>query len=576
MDSGSASDPDRPTPEDLRAWARHLGGGPHGLDGGGPDRREDGGAPVPVVPADLGALLDGLVVGDLPTAFARTAARVPDEPALAVDGPWVTHGELAHRAARTHAVLAARGVAPGERVLLCGTSSIELVTGYLGLLRAGAVVVLANPAYTAGELRHLVDDSGARLALADPEPGERLAGLVDVIRVDALPPVPAGTPEPPAAAPGPDAPALLAYTSGTTGAPKGVPLTHANLLSSIRAAMLAWRWSPSDVLVHALPLSHQHGLGGVHATLLAGSRAVVLSRFTPDGLAAAAERHRASVLFAVPAMYERLCADRANLVRVGRSLRLPVCGSAPLGADLAARVSEVLGSAPLERYGSTEAGLDVSLPVDGPGGPGTVGLPLPGVRLRLSDAGEVLLRGPQVFDGYWNDPEATAEAFVDGWFRTGDLGRREPDTGYLRLTGRLKELIISGGMNVSPREVELALEDHVEVAEVAVAGVASTRWGEEVTAWVVPAPGARPDEEELLAHAAHRLAAYKRPKRVYVVEELPRNGMGKVQRGRLRPPDPAVDDPVRPAAGADTTELDRARERLRRADPGPGPGGGSR
>jgi malonyl-CoA/methylmalonyl-CoA synthetase len=469
-------------------------------------------------------------------------------------------------------------------VVLCGSTSSALVIGYLGLLRAGAVVVLANPAYTRAELAHLVADSGAGHALADPEPAGLLDDLVGhVVRLDDAASAAHGpTPEP--VTPGSDAVALLAYTSGTTGAPKGVPLTHANLLSSIRGAMLAWRWSAADVLVHALPLSHQHGLGGVHATLLAGSRAVVLSRFSPDALAEAAERHRATVLFAVPAMYERLTADQVACQRVRRTLRLAVCGSAPLTPALAGRVTEALGRAPLERYGSTEAGLDVSLPLAGPGGPGTVGLPLPGVRLRLvpvaegsDDApngapgdgadraaddgshsaeraaddgshsaeraaddgshGEVVVRGPQVFAGYWHNPEATAEAFRDGWFRTGDLGRLEPDTGYLRLTGRLKELIISGGMNVSPREVELALDDHPEVAEVAVAGVPSRRWGEEVTAWVVPAAGAHPDERELLEHAAGRLAPYKRPKRVYLVDELPRNTMGKVQRARLRPPD---------------------------------------
>lgn len=525
-DTNPAVGTDRPAPADLRAWARHLQDSAEGA------RLEDD-------PAAVDALLARLVAGDLPTAFAATAARAPDEPALGIDGPWLTHGELQRRAARVHKRVAELGVRPGDRVVLCGATSTALVSGYLGLLRAGAVVVLANPAYTRSELAHLVADSGASHALADPEPAALLDRLVrHVVRLDDAPAGgDGGTPEP--VAPGSDAVALLAYTSGTTGIPKGVPLTHANLLASIRAAMLAWRWRSSDVLVHALPLSHQHGLGGVHATLLAGSRAFVLPRFSPEGLADAAERHDATVLFAVPAMYERLTADRVACQRLRRTLRLAVCGSAPLTPALAGRVTEALGRAPLERYGSTEAGLDVSLPLAGPGAPGTVGLPLPGVRMRLSPPGdgEVLLRGPQVFAGYWNNPEATAEAFQDGWFRTGDLGRIEPDTGYLRLTGRLKELIISGGMNVSPREVELALDDHPEVAEVAVAGVPSQRWGEEVTAWVVPAAGASPSEQALLAHAARRLAPYKRPKRVYLVDELPRNSMGKVQRAQLRPPD---------------------------------------
>jgi len=524
------------TPQDLAAWARHL-------------RAER--------PAD--ALVAELTSTDLPTAFARTAADSPDSLALSVDGPWRTHGELARLAARVHAVLVARGVVAGDRVLLCGATSDALVVAYLGLLRAGAVVVLADPGDTRSELEHLVTDSGARLAMADAEPAARLEDLVDVLVLGATLPD-AEEPEP--VVPGSDAVAMIAYTSGTTGAPKGVPLTHANLLSSIRAAMLAWSWSPSDVLVHALPLSHQHGLGGVHATLLAGSRVVVRPRFDPDDLADTAERHRASVLFAVPAMYERLVSSPAAR-RLGASLRLAVCGSAPSTPDLAARVAATLGRAPLERYGSTEAGLDVSLPLDGPGAPGMVGLPLPGVQMRLTSptGGEVLLRGPQVFTGYWNNPSATAEAFDEqGWFRTGDLGVLDPGTGYLRLTGRLKELIITGGMNVAPREVELALDDHPAVAEVAVAGLASGQWGEQVTAWVVATPGRTPTEDELLAHAGERLAPHKRPKRVYVVDELPRNRMGKVQRHELRPP-------TGPAAEVDTTDLDRALDRLRRADP---------
>lgn len=547
----------RPSPEDVAAWARHMDAsalagaeadeawadhfgwhaGLHPLPVSdrvpGPDEWDDGAASV------LADLPRWLAAGDMPSAFAATATRAPDAPALLLDGGWLTHGELQRRAARVHASLTGLGVAEGDRVVLCGGTSSGLVAGYLGLLRAGAIVVLANPAYTTAELAHLVHDSGARHALADPEPAERLAELVDDVLALATPWEPAA-PDPAPATPGPDAVAMIAYTSGTTGAPKGVPLTHANLLSSIRAAMLAWAWRTDDVLVHALPLSHQHGLGGVHATLLAGSRAVVLSRFEPAALAAAAEEHRATVLFAVPAMYQRICADPAASVGLRGALRLAVCGSAPLPPELGDRVVEALGRAPLERYGSTEAGLDVSLPLHGPGGVGTVGLPLPGVSMRLGARDEVLLRGPQVFGGYWNNPEATADAFDEhGWFRTGDQGERDPDTGYLRLTGRLKELIITGGMNVAPREVELALEDHPAVAEVAVAGVASPRWGEEVTAWVVPAPGVAPTQRELLGHAERRLARYKLPKRVYLVEALPRTGMGKVRRADLRPPEPS-------------------------------------
>jgi malonyl-CoA/methylmalonyl-CoA synthetase len=368
---------------------------------------------------------------------------------------------------------------------------------------------------------------------------ERAAGLVDVV-LDAEAGPAAGldvAPLDPAVA---RAAGLLAYTSGTTGRPKAVPLGHANVLSSIRAVMRAWRWSRDDVLVHALPLFHQHGLGGLIASLLAGGRAVLFSRFDPAVVCDAIAAERATVFLGVPAMYERLVGWDGFAAAALDSLRLVVSGSAPLSPALARRVEAVVGQVPLERYGTTESGLDVSNLDDGPRRPGTVGIPLPGIELRVVDGGgdavaegedgEIVVRGPQVFAGYRGDPSATAAAFFDGgWFRTGDIGRVDPADGWLSITGRAKDLIISGGMNVYPREVELALEEFDAVARAAVVGVPSERWGEAVMAAVVPAPGARLDEEELLAFASERLAPYKRPKRVVAVDELPVNHMGKVQ-----------------------------------------------
>jgi malonyl-CoA/methylmalonyl-CoA synthetase len=352
-----------------------------------------------------------------------------------------------------------------------------------------------------------------------------------------------GGPLAPGGASGDDA-VLLAYTSGTTGRPKGVPLSHANLLSSIRAAMRAWRWDENDVLVHALPFTHQHGLGGVHATLLAGSRAVVHGKFDPGGLCAAIESEKATVLFAVPAIYEKLLAWEGVESADFSSLRLAVSGSAALSPALAREVSSVLGGEVLERYGSTESGLSVSNPYEGPRKFGSVGLPLPGTELAIvddagrglspGDAGEIVLRGPQVFSGYWHLPDATGDSFYPGgWFRTGDIGRVDPDDGYLTITGRSKEMIISGGLNVYPREVELALEEHAAVDKAAVVGVPSDWWGEEVVAFIVPAEGREVNHEELTAHVRQRLSAYKCPKRFFAVEQLPRNEMGKVLRDEL-------------------------------------------
>jgi malonyl-CoA/methylmalonyl-CoA synthetase len=253
---------------------------------------------------------------------------------------------------------------------------------------------------------------------------------------------------------------------------------------------------------------------------------------------------RATVLFAVPAVYERLLAWGAGAPADFASLRLATSGSAPLSPALWERASALIGAEPLERYGTTESGLDVSNPYDGPRLPGSVGTPLPGIEVAITDTegarlasgadGEVLVRGPQVFGGYWQNERATVDAFRGGgWFRTGDIGRVDPDNGYLSITGRIKELIITGGLNVYPREVELALEQHPAVERAAVVGLPSDRWGEEVVAYVVGAAGRALDADEIRAHARALLAPYKCPKTVREAEELPVNTLGKVLRSEL-------------------------------------------
>jgi malonyl-CoA/methylmalonyl-CoA synthetase len=426
---------------------------------------------------------------------------------------------------------------------------LAFVVAYLGVLRAGSTALLANPAYTESELELLAADSGAVLGLAAGPGLDRLAAvstrqsrlravrsLDELVARDGeltsargLEPVPRqhGTP------------AILAYTSGTTGQPKAVPLSDANLLASIRGVMLAWRWVPEDVLVHALPLFHQHGLGGLHAALLSGSKTVVRARFDPADLCGTIAAEQASVLFAVPSIYQRLVEWEGIEYADLTGLRLLVSGSAPLSPALAGRVASLVGQAPLERYGLTESGLDVSNLYGEDRRVGLVGLPLPGVELEIAtdqgevmpagQDGEIVLRGPQVFDGYRGGSSAAALAFhPGGWFRTGDVGRIDPTDGYLQITGRLRELIISGGMNVYPREVELVLDEHPHVSRVAVVGVPSDRWGEEVVAAVVAAGPGSPSDRELLEFARRRLAPFKCPKRILIVEELPVNSLGKV------------------------------------------------
>jgi malonyl-CoA/methylmalonyl-CoA synthetase len=469
--------------------------------------------------------------GSLPGRWRRRWSERPAWPQLRdVDGTWITSEELEARTRAYAGSLLQAGLAPGDRWLLCGSTSAALVIAYIGALRAGLIVAPVNPAYTEPEVARIVAD--ARPAGAAIESME-IAGWVRAatgreIQVHGLE-ARVGIDERVDGARGED-PALLLYTSGTTGRPKGALLTHGNLLASATAVGLAWRWETGDRLLLALPLFHAHGLGvGLHGTLCAGAAVALRERFDPADVAERCASGEYSMFFGVPTMYTRLEEPR----RLGElaGLRLLVSGSAPLPAALAERIAAHAGQIPLERYGMTETIMLTSNLYDGPRKPGTVGIPLPGVELRLADDGEVQVRGPNVIAGYWERPEANAESFTDdGWFRTGDLGELDED-GSLTLVGRSKELIISGGFNVYPREVEEAIGTHPAVREVTVVGLRSERWGEEVTAFVVS--GGPVPERELLDHAAQRLTAYKVPKRVEFVESLPRNALGKIVRAEL-------------------------------------------
>ncbi|QXC61661.1 AMP-binding protein [Aquihabitans sp. G128] len=459
----------------------------------------------------------------------------PGRPALvAGDGEEVSGAELEARSRAAAARLAAHGLVRGDRVLVSAATSVDLVVAYVGALRLGLVVVPVNTAYRAREVAHVVADAAPRAALVDD--AERAGWVAEaagdrpipVLGVEVAGPT-APTPELGACVG--DDPALMLYTSGTTGLPKGAPLSHGNLLASALAVGLAWRWTPEDRLVLALPLFHLHGLGvGLHGTFAAGATAILRPGFEAGDVLDAAAAHRASLFFGVPTMYARL-ARSGRLSELAR-LRLCVSGSAPLPAELHEQVAVEGGQRIVERYGMTETVMNVSNPHDGERRPGTVGLPLPGVELRLAaGSGEIELRGPNVFAGYWQRPEATAASFDDRWFRTGDVGQLDDD-GYLRIVGRSKELIISGGYNVYPREVEDVLRAHPGVADVAVVGAPDPEWGEVVVAHVEAAE-AGVDEAALLAFGRERLAPYKRPKRVVFTDALPRNALGKVVKGDL-------------------------------------------
>jgi malonyl-CoA/methylmalonyl-CoA synthetase len=452
-------------------------------------------------------------------------------------GRWWTAGEFESATRRVAGRLRGAGLVPGDRVVWSTASSIPALVAHVAALRAGLVVVPANVAYSERELAHVVLDARPVAAIVDRvEQADWIrrasAGAVQVVHTDVdLPDADAG----PLDEAGPDDPALICYTSGTTGAPKGAVLRHRNLLAAAESVRVAWRWEPDDRLVHALPVFHAHGLCvGVYGTLLAGASAVLLPGFEPDALAEAAQAEHASLFFGVPTMYHRLLRS-GRAPELGRT-RLCVSGSAPLSSELHAAASEAIGSPVLERYGMTETLMNVSNPYAGIRRAGTVGFPLPGVEVRLATDDEIHVRGPNVFDGYWERPAATAESFTpadDGgppWFRTGDLG--VDDDGYLVLRSRSKELIISGGFNVYPAEVEDVLAGHPRVAEVAVSGTPSEEWGEVVTAWVV-AEGAPPSVGDLTDFASETLVSYKRPRIVHIVDQLPRNALGKVVRSQL-------------------------------------------
>ena len=449
-------------------------------------------------------------------------------------GSELTRDQLSSEAAKVAGFLLTEGVSPGDRVAIYAANSPAWVVGYLGVIRAGACAVMMNPDYHSAEAEHILRDAEPKLVIADRGRREIVSKLgFKAVPVELLPrgepaPVPALSPESPAA---------ILYTSGTTGRPKGALLDHGNFLAQGRGALEVWRWTDKDVLVHALPLFHLHGLGmGLHGTLLGGGSAVLIP-FTPENVVRELTEGGGTMFFGVPSMYQRLCEWLEQNPTDLSHVRVFVCGSAPLPPALFERCAKLLGQPPVERYGITEGGIVVTNPYHGVRRPGRVGYPFPGVEVKLGEQGEVLLKGGQVFKGYWRNPAATKEAFTpDGWFKTGDVGEIGDD-GSLAIRGRIKELIITGGFNVYPREVELVLEQHPAVHEVAVAGVPSEKWGEEVTAFVVPS-GSKPPhekeiEKEIIAFAHERLASYKCPKRVVMLDKLPRNAMGKVQRSLL-------------------------------------------
>ncbi len=491
--------------------------------------------------------------------YARVAAiarALPGKTALAADsGERFTYAEL-HAAAGQYAnALRNAGLARGDRIVAQLDKSPQSLWLYLACLRSGIVYVPLNTAYQRAELEHFLGDADPRLVVCRPQSAALFAELTaaaarcPVLTLDEqgagslAEQAEGASPECDVIEAAADTLAVIIYTSGTTGRSKGAMLTHRNLSSNAAALVSAWGFSERDVLLHALPMFHVHGLFVAnHCALTSGATLLWQRRFEAEAVAAALPQ--ASVFMGVPTYYSRLL----SMPELGRAqcagLRLFVSGSAPLLAETHRAFESRTGHRILERYGMSEAGMIASNPLEGERRPGSVGLPLPGVSVRVADeadrplpAGEIggiQVRGDNVFAGYWRMPERTREEFsADGWFRTGDVGVFDGD-GYLSIVGRAKDMIISGGYNVYPKEIEQALDELPGVAESAVIGIPHPDFGEAVAAAVVALPGVRLDPSALIVALRSRLANYKLPKRILVVDELPRNAMGKVQKAMLR------------------------------------------
>ena len=489
--------------------------------------------------------------------FELLLADKAGSPRTALEEPGGTRrsfADLTAAAGRMANALAALGVAPGDRIAVQVEKSPANLVLYLASLRAGAVYLPLNTAYTLAEVGYFVGDAEPALIVCDPaaRAGMQALAASSGARVEALDSAGQGSLADLAASQEADFEtvpradddlAAIVYTSGTTGRSKGAMLTHANLASNARTLVEAWRFTSRDVLIHALPIYHVHGLFvGINVLLMAGGTMIFLPKFDPGEIVGLMPR--ATTLMGVPTFYTRLLRQAGLSPEAVRSMRLFVSGSAPLLAETHREWRSRTGHAILERYGMTETGMNVSNPYDGERVAGTVGLPLPGVEVRIADPetgepvpdgeiGMIEVRGPNVFKGYWRMPEKTAQEFRGGFFVTGDLGTIGPD-GYVSIVGRGKDLIITGGLNVYPIEVEEKIDALPGVVECAVVGLPHQDFGEAVTAVVATGGGPAPAESEVLDALEGELAAFKRPKRVIFVDELPRNTMGKVQKAALR------------------------------------------
>lgn len=490
--------------------------------------------------------------------FTRLFDGLDDPARLAIetlDGQRISYRDLIARAGQMANVLVNRGVKPGDRVAAQTEKSVPGLVLYLAVVRAGAVYLPLNTAYTLNELEYFISDAEPSAVVCDPSKAEGIGAIAAKVgaKVETLDADGKGSLTDAAAKANPqfetvvranDDLAAILYTSGTTGRSKGAMLTHDNLASNSLTLVDYWGFTNKDVLIHALPIYHTHGLFvASNVTLFARASMIFLPKFDPDLIIKLMAR--STVLMGVPTFYTRLLQNPALTKESTRHMRLFISGSAPLLADTHREWAARTGHAVLERYGMTETNMNTSNPYSGDRVPGAVGHALPGISLRVTDPetgkelpresiGMIEVKGPNVFRGYWRMPEKTkAEFRDDGFFITGDIGKIDSN-GYVHILGRGKDLVISGGFNVYPKEIESEIDAMPGVIESAVIGVPHADFGEGVTAVVVCDKGAPVDEASVLKALDGRLAKFKMPKRVIVVNELPRNAMGKVQKNILR------------------------------------------
>ncbi len=494
----------------------------------------------------------------LPDTFLDKVRQYPDKTFILFHNKPYSYNNIYTEVSKAAGTLRNWGLGKGERVALYLENSPSFIISYLAVLWLGAVVVPVNTRYRQQELWHMLTDSAARLVITDAAGVLQLQGVIaqcpaveailelsgqadlDTARWQEL----AATTElpQPVRLQANDL-AVIAYTSGTTGRSKGAMLSHGNFLSNSQAVTTAWQWTPQDHLLLVLPLFHIHGLGvGLHGTIIQGSSLTLGQSFDAPDVISKLRSSQITLFFGVPTMYSRLLDVARQFDAPFGRLRLLVCGSAPLNPQLHTDLEQVFGVQVLERYGMTETVMNLGNPL-GAGKAGSVGLPFAGVEMRIAgpenevratgEHGEIQLRGPNICLGYWQRPEATAESWTaDGWFKTGDLGYQDQN-GYTYISGRAKELIISGGFNIYPREVEEVLESHPHVQEAAVIGLPDEDLGEKVVA-VIVAGNPELDIQSLQDFCKAHIASFKKPRDIIMSKELPRNALGKVQKQRLK------------------------------------------